>query len=267
MANCKVWLELSSVAARNKPASVGKPAGACPKPILDNGFGVRWQIDLIDMRKTPDKWYHAAYPYKREAPDTHYCRWICHIVDHTSGMTMALEPLRNKTVVEVTRVLIKAAAAYGPPAILHSDNGKEFSKMEDLVDGTDCMGNLVQGIKDAFVGTVCVRGAARKPTTQGLVERHNKTIEDQITRYMTTHDTTRWAHALPALRLAKNQNVCEVRKVAPITVATGRVPLQSILASCAEKGFSEEDELLAHLRATGRFVHCVKSFEFNESGV
>ena len=68
------------------------------------------QVDLIDMRHRPDG------PYN----------WIGHFMDHWSKIHV-LFPLMAKSAAEVALNLsTKVFSYFGPPKILHSDNGREF---------------------------------------------------------------------------------------------------------------------------------------------
>ena len=60
---------------------------------------------------------------------------------------------------------------FGFPHTLHSDNGKEFTgqKMEDF-----CKTNSIRQ----------VHGASRTPTTQGLVERGNRTFKENLSNIL-----------------------------------------------------------------------------------
>ena len=80
------------------------------KPIVEEEFLHRIQVDLIDMRHSPDGEFN----------------YICHIVDHFSKYHI-LSALNTKSAVEVASVLEEKVLAYlGTPRIFHSDNGREF---------------------------------------------------------------------------------------------------------------------------------------------
>ena len=74
----------------------------------------RLQIDLIDMRTGPDKVSSDLIYY-----------WILNCIDHFSKFSWAF-PLQNKTAVEVSMKLRELFFVFGPPRLLHSDNGREF---------------------------------------------------------------------------------------------------------------------------------------------
>jgi len=70
-----------------------------------------WQIDIVDMRQCPDGDYN----------------YICHVEDHFTKFHI-LFPLRSNSAQEVAIGLEQRVLAYfGPPRILHTDSGPEFS--------------------------------------------------------------------------------------------------------------------------------------------
>ena len=81
------------------------------KPIVECEFLNRLQMDLIDMRNTPDEDYH----------------YIGHVMDHFSKFHV-LFPLKSKSADEVARLFKERVLAYfGPPHIFHTDNGTSFT--------------------------------------------------------------------------------------------------------------------------------------------
>ena len=84
------------------------------KPIVSVRVMTRLQIDLIDMRTRPDI----------IDQDTIY-NWILNCIDYFSKYSWAY-PLRNKSANDVALKLRELFFTFGPPKILHSDNGKEF---------------------------------------------------------------------------------------------------------------------------------------------
>jgi hypothetical protein len=82
--------------------------------MLSQGFGARYQIDLIDFQ----------YLHEYNGP----FRWLLNCQDH-AGKFIATRALTKKTVKEVAHALLDIFTTIGPPAILQSDNGREFSNM------------------------------------------------------------------------------------------------------------------------------------------
>ena len=80
------------------------------KPIIPAGVGVRGQADLVDLQLSPDNGY----------------KFILNYQDCFSKFVV-LRPLRSKTADEVAQCLVHIFCEHGPPHILHTDNGAEFS--------------------------------------------------------------------------------------------------------------------------------------------
>ena len=121
--------------------------------ILASGFLSHVEIDLIDFRNLP-------------CACTRSHKWVLHVVDHYSKFSW-LYPLYSKENEQVIQVLHQQFYLFGFPSTLHSDNGGEFKskKMSELCK--------VNNIKQAH-------GAPRTPTTQGLVERNNRTVKENM---------------------------------------------------------------------------------------
>ena len=80
------------------------------QPILTRGLGARGQVDLIDFQAYPDGVFKHLLVY----------------VDH--GIKMCwLTPIVDKRASTVAFALFQIFCFMGPPAILQTDNGREFS--------------------------------------------------------------------------------------------------------------------------------------------
>ena len=83
-----------------------------------------------------------------------------------------LRPLRRKTAKEVADNLLPIFLIFGAPAILHTDNGREFDN--------EIITELCRRWKDAKI----VHGKPRHSQSQGSVERANQDIEKMIAVWM-----------------------------------------------------------------------------------
>ncbi|CAF1611974.1 unnamed protein product, partial [Didymodactylos carnosus] len=123
------------------------------KPIISLGVMTRLQIDLVDMRTRPDV----------VSNDVVY-QWILNCIDHFSKFSWAY-PLQNKSAAEVAKCLRGLFYVFGPPRLLHSDNGREFDA------------DVVQELKALFPDMCCVRGnefatlVRRSCTSRGIKTR------------------------------------------------------------------------------------------------
>ena len=109
-----------------------------------------YQIDLIDMRHRPDR----------------YFKWIGHYMDHWAKFHVIF-PLVRKSAAEVFVALSNQVfAVLGTPKILHSDNGREF------------VNEIIHTIVKEWPGEVMVvNGRPRNPKCQGLIEQGNSMVE------------------------------------------------------------------------------------------
>ena len=113
------------------------------KPILPAGVGVRGQADLVDLQLCPDNGY----------------KFILNYQDCFSKFVV-LRPLKSKTADEVAQCLVHIFCEHGPPHILHTDNGTEFSNR-----------TLIAILHRLWSSTRIVHGRPRHPEDQGSVER------------------------------------------------------------------------------------------------
>jgi len=84
-------------------------------------------------------------------------------VDHLSKYKWRY-PLSDKTALAIKQCLQNVFATFGPPAILQSDNGKEFTNKE-----------LDSYLKSFKINLI--HGSVRHLQSWGLVERHNHELK------------------------------------------------------------------------------------------
>lgn len=86
--------------------------------------------------------------------------------------------LKRKQTEEVAVTLANLFWLFGFPSILHSDNGKEFKSKKHKIKQ--------------------VHGAPRTPSTQGLVERNNRTVKENILNILKERDESlgKWCAVL-----------------------------------------------------------------------
>ena len=117
------------------------------KPIIENSFLNRFQLDLVDMRHAPDGEYN----------------YICHSMDHFTKFHV-IYSLKTKTADEVSAMFRDRVLGYfGAPKRFHSDNGKEF------------VNQVLQGLLNKWNPDVTlINGRPCHSQSQGLVERGNR---------------------------------------------------------------------------------------------
>jgi hypothetical protein len=176
-------LKHCSTCARNKSKSTRAPL----QPIPVHSLFERVQVDLMDFRNQPDGEY----------------KWILHIVDHFSKYSWTF-PLRTKSAEEVASHLATWIGFFGPPRLLHSDNGTEFK------------GSLLLLAKQ--YGIQILHGRPRHPQSQGLVEKANGTFKMKLRAWCQDSGSTEWSKALPEIALSMNRQRHSTTATSPYQV-------------------------------------------------
>lgn len=150
--------------------------GRVVKPIVSEYFNSRMQIDLVDFQSLPDGEH----------------KWILNAQDHLTKFCH-LRALKAKSASEVAWHLYQIFCEFGAPLILQSDNGKEFRN------------ELISSLKLLWPSLEIVHGRARRPQTQGSVERANGDFQILLGSWMRTNKTTKWTVGLPLVQHQKNR--------------------------------------------------------------
>ena len=124
----------TSCAQRQVPKLL--PSG---KPMINLCFLLRVQIDLIDFRSRPDNDF----------------QWVMHARDCFSKFSWAYAS-QTKSAAEVAAHLFDLFCTFGPPRILQSDNGREFTA------------NVIREVCELWPGITIIRGRPRHPQSQGI---------------------------------------------------------------------------------------------------
>lgn len=160
-------------------------------PIISHGTFDHIVIDLIDYS------YHPAGP-----DNTH--NYVIHAVDHFSTFHFT-DSITHKTAHNILRFLQRLFTTTGYPCVLHSDNGSEFKN----------------SIVDSYLKSHQIqhrRGKPRRPTTQGKVERANRTLKNAIKQLLkSSPPQTTWYDVLFEATLSLNTNYSRVINKSPYT--------------------------------------------------
>jgi hypothetical protein len=89
--------------------------------------------------------------------------------------------LKNKTLKTVSRAMVRILSTAVLPDILQSDNGGEF------------LGQCIAYLKQYFKTVHIVKGRARKPSTQGSVERGNAPFKIALEKWIQEHSNDSWS--------------------------------------------------------------------------
>ncbi len=152
-----------------------KRKGVVVKPLLFDELNSRCQVDLIDYQTFP------SGPYK----------WIMVYQDHLTKFCF-LKALQNKGSDGVAMHLIDIFSIVGAPAVLQSDNGREF------------VNQVINSLTKIWSDLKIVHGKPRHSQSQGSVERCNRDIENMVTAWMIDADNTEWHQGLPMVQFKKN---------------------------------------------------------------
>ena len=107
---------------------------------------------------------------------------------------LILRPLKHKSVVEVADVLEEIFCDLGPPHILLSDNGGEFSNS-----------TLFSQLDQKWPSTRIIHGKPRHPESQGSVEQPNREEKNALASKMRDHSNDLcWVKYLKRVQFEKN---------------------------------------------------------------
>eukprot|EP00800_Vazella_pourtalesii_P011706 TRINITY_DN2821_c0_g1_i2.p1 TRINITY_DN2821_c0_g1~~TRINITY_DN2821_c0_g1_i2.p1 ORF type:complete len:470 (+),score=58.69 TRINITY_DN2821_c0_g1_i2:459-1868(+) len=155
------------------------------KPISSTRFLSRCQVDLIDFRDMSETHNMAdcGIPYK----------WLLVYQDHFTKYLL-LRPLKHKSAVEVADVLEDIFCDLGPPHILQSDNGGEFSN-----------NILFSLLNQKWPSTKIIHGKPRHPESQRSVERANREVKNGLASKMRDNSNDLcWVKYLKRVQFEKN---------------------------------------------------------------
>ncbi|XP_057654773.1 KRAB-A domain-containing protein 2-like [Diorhabda carinulata] len=137
--------------------------GIVVKPMVSSELNSRCQVDLIDLQSNRDGEYKFIMVYQH-----HLTKFV------------RQRPLKTKRAEEVVHNVLSIFLTFGAPAILQSDNGREFSNQ--------VISQICAMCKDVEI----VHGKPRHSQTQGSVERANQNIQNMLTAWMNDNDRNKY---------------------------------------------------------------------------
>uniref|UniRef100_A0A914XJJ4 Integrase catalytic domain-containing protein n=1 Tax=Plectus sambesii TaxID=2011161 RepID=A0A914XJJ4_9BILA len=196
---------------RTKTTIKKAPVG---KPMRSSAIWGRVGIDLIDMSSRPDNDY----------------KWIYHAKDHASKFSYAV-PLKSKCCEEVSAAVRQMFYLYGVPQILQHDRGGEFvgHQMKDMM-------------AREFSQCKVIKSSPRRPTTNGLIERENKVLEERLLCWMQQAKRSDWSTALAEIKWKRNNEWTRTLKGKPAEMFFGRKSHESIAVVSTEDDDDVEAE-------------------------
>ena len=173
------------------------------KPIQASNFLAHVQLDLIDFRNL-----------NCSCGKNH--NWLLHATDHYSKFSW-LFPLSHKTSEEVLETVTQLFWQVGFPKKLHTDNGREF-KNKNMIDF--CNKHKID----------LVNGAPRTPQTQGLVERNNRTVKENLANILKEKQVSlnTWCRFVGEAAYERNVTIHRATSKSPYELVFGILPHRSM---------------------------------------
>ena len=174
---CKIFTDSCPLCVERQART--KPVAGL-KPIITSGFGKRGQVDLIDFQSMPDGSFNFLLNY----------------VDHGIKFVFS-KPIKFKRASCIAVALLEIFTIIGPPMILQSDNGREFSgaamTSRQLRLSDQDIDDIISEIKKLWPECRMVRGSPRHSQSNGGVERLNRTVEGKLGAWMKENNCTNWS--------------------------------------------------------------------------
>ncbi|CAI6360566.1 unnamed protein product [Macrosiphum euphorbiae] len=225
-----IMLYLNLCISCQKKGSTAKK-GLVVKPIISNELNSRCQIDLIDMQAQPDGNYKFILVYQ----------------DHLTKFVL-LRPLTHKRAEEVAYVLLDIFTTFGAPAILQSDNGREF------------VNKIINELCNMWEDLKIVHGKPRHSQSQGSVERANQDVENILATWLQDNKTKKWSEGLKFVQLMKNRSLHHGIKCSPYEAMFGcsaKIGLKSsVLPISIINKLKTEEDLEAAITSMNTGDHC-----------
>ena len=190
---------------------IARYVGSCPQCRQRKG-------DLPNLRSPLQKQL-IGVPFQRigmDILDVHHIssrgnRYIIVIVDYFSKWSIAVARRNHKAQTCAEVIVNQFVCQFGVPLEILSDQGREFE------------GHLFQGVCE-LLRIHKIRTAPYRPQTDGLVERHNRTLLDMLSKYV-RYQYSDWDDHLPFLTMAYNTSVHDSTGCTPFSLVYGREAL------------------------------------------
>ena len=135
-------------------------------------------------------------------------KYILIVADYFSKWVEAF-PMPNQEACTVAKLLVKEVVCrFGVPLLIHSDQGRNF---ESAVFTEMCQ----------LLGIQKTRTTAHHPQSDGMVERFNRTIKDQLAKFVDYHHQRDWDEHIPYLMLAYRSAIHESTGCTPAKLCLG----------------------------------------------
>jgi transposase InsO family protein len=120
-----------------------------------------------------------------------------------------------------------------PPAILQSDNGKEFCA------------TVIKELVDLWPSVKIINGRPRHPQSQGLVERANGTLQQRLGKWREYSGRNDWSYGLRLVVMSMNNSICRSHKKTPFELVYGGQPRGncSLIDELFGRGIYNEEDI------------------------
>ena len=137
-------------------------------------------------------------------------KYILMVADYFSKWVEAFL-MPNQEACTVAELLVKEVVCrFGVPLLIHSDQGCNLNQHAVFTE-------MCQ-----LLGIQKTRTTARHPQSYGMVDRFNRTIEDQLAKFVDYHHQRDWDEHIPYLMLAYRSAIHESTGCTPAKVMFGR---------------------------------------------
>ena len=171
-------------------------------------------------------------------------KYILIVADYFSKWVEAF-PMPNQEACTVADLLVKEVVCrFGVPLLIHSDQSRNF---ESAVFTEMCQ----------MLGMHKTRTTAYHPQSDGMVERFNRTLEDQLAKFVDYHQRD-WDEHIPYLMLAYRSAIHESTGCTPAKVIFGRdlrLPVDLLLGRPEEEVLSLAVDYTGDLCEKLKWVH------------
>ena len=117
-----------------------------------------------------------------------------------------------KEPIAIAGILFELFCQFGPPVILQSDNGKEFTA------------NIIKNLVELWPDLKLVNGRPRHSQSQGLVERGNSILEKKIGAWMEQNHSRNWTVYLNYIIFIMNNTICRATSKTLYEIVFGMHP-------------------------------------------
>ena len=156
-------------------------------------------------------------------------KFLMNYIDHGIKLLWST-PLTHKRAITVAWALVQIFTFIGPPCILQSDNGREFSSAAQDGKGSrleldnSFLDEIIKEIKNMWPECKMVRGSPRHSQSNGGVERINLSTEKKLGAWMKDNNSTRWAVGCKIVQWRVNTQISRAVNAVPYQLFTGQLP-------------------------------------------